>query len=155
MRLMTELKEGDPAPEFDLQDQDGNDVTLEDHKGHKVLVYFYSKADTPGCTKQSCALREVSNKIGDTVILGISPDLPPALKKFDQKYSLGFTLLSDPDHLTADDYDVWRERSMYGKTYMGILRSAFLVDEKGLIEKAWYRVSPDDTPKVLLKALGV
>lgn len=152
---MVKLEEGQPAPEFELNDQDGNDVTLAEQKGHKVLVYFYPKADTPGCTKQSCAFRDVVNKVGDTTIIGISPDQPNALKKFDQKFSLGFTLLSDPDHLTADDYGVWSERSMYGKTYMGINRSAFLIDENGNLEKVWYRISPDDSPKNLLKALGI
>jgi thioredoxin-dependent peroxiredoxin len=152
---MTTLNEGDVAPDFELKDQDGNLCTLTEQKGHKTLIYFYPKADTPGCTKQSCGLRDVARKVGDTAIIGISPDKPSDQKKFDQKYSLGFPLLADTDHLVADDYGVWGERSMYGKTYMGINRSAFLVDENGNLEKVWYRISPDDTPKNLLKALGL
>ncbi len=149
------LKEGVEAPAFTLLDQSGKEVSLSDFAGHKVLVYFYPKADTPGCTKQSCGLRDISSQIGDTEIVGISPDKPEAQAKFDAKYSLGFPLLADTDHFTAEDYGVWGERSMYGKTYMGINRSAFLVDEEGKLEKVWYRVSPDDTPSNLVKALRV
>lgn len=149
------LKEGAEAPEFVLVDQANEDVTLEQFKGRKVLIYFYPKADTPGCIKQSCGLRDVANQIGDTKIIGISPDKPEALAKFDEKYSLGFTLLADPDHFTAEDYGAWGERSMYGRLSMGINRSAFLVNEEGVLEKVWYRISPDDTPTKLLKALGV
>jgi thioredoxin-dependent peroxiredoxin len=152
--VTVQLKEGDDAPDFVLEDQNGNKLSLADQRGHKTLVYFYPKADTPGCTKQSCGLRDIAKKVGDTAILGISPDKPTAQKKFDEKYNLGFPLLADTDHLTADDYGVWGERSMYGKTYMGINRSAFLVDEDGRLEKVWYKISPDDTPKNLLKALG-
>lgn len=150
---MPKLEPGEEAPEFTLEDQDGNKVSLSDQRGHKTLVYFYPKADTPGCTKQSCGLRDVATQVGDTSIIGISPDKPAAQKKFDQKYNLGFPLLSDPDHLTAEDYGAWGERSMYGKKYMGIIRSAFLVDEQGKVEQAWPRISPEDTPKNLLKAL--
>ncbi len=149
------LKEGVEAPAFTLLDQTGEEVSLSDFAGHKVLIYFYPKADTPGCTKQSCGLRDISSQIGDTKIVGISPDKPEAQAKFDAKYSLGFPLLADTDHFTAEDYGVWGERSMYGKTYMGINRSAFLVDEEGKLQKVWYRVSPDDTPRNLVKALGV
>ena len=148
------LKAGDKAPAFALPDQDGTSVKLSALKGRKVLVYFYPKADTPGCTTQACGLRDVLGDIGDTAVLGISPDKTPALKKFDTKYSLGFPLLSDPDHAVAEAFDVWQEKSMYGKKYMGILRSAFLIDEKGKIEQAWYKVSPKDTPTNLLAALG-
>ena len=147
------LKPGDKAPNILLLDQDNTPVKLASFKGHKVLVYFYPRADTPGCTTQACGLRDISKDVDDTVIIGVSPDKPAALKKFDTKYSLGFTLLSDPDHAVADAYDVWQEKSNYGKKYMGILRSAFLVDEKGKIEEAWYKVSPKDTPTNLLKAL--
>ena len=147
------LKPGDKAPNILLLDQDNTPVKLSSFKGHKVLVYFYPRADTPGCTTQACGLRDISNDVDDAVIIGVSPDKPAALKKFDTKYSLGFTLLSDPDHAVAEAYDVWQEKSNYGKKYMGILRSAFLVDEKGKIEEAWYKVSPKDTPTNLLKAL--
>ena len=144
---------GDRAPAFNLSDQQGNKIRLSSFKGRKVLVYFYPKADTPGCTTQACGLRDIAGDIGDTVVLGISPDASPKLAKFDDKYGLGFALLSDPDHATAEAYGAWGEKSMYGKKYMGIVRSAYLVDEKGKIEQAWYKVSPDNTPKNLLKAL--
>jgi thioredoxin-dependent peroxiredoxin len=145
---------GAEAPAFTLLDQDGQEVALSSFSGRKVLVYFYPKADTPGCTTQACGLRDIAGDIGDTVVLGISPDQPAKLKKFDAKYSLGFTLLSDPDHEVAESFGVWGQKSMYGKTYMGIIRSAFLVDEQGTIAEAWPKISPKDTPKNLLKALG-
>jgi peroxiredoxin Q/BCP len=153
MTATTSPAEGAKAPAFTLLDQDGNKVTLSDYKGRKVLVYFYPKADTPGCTTQSCGLRDIAGDIGDTAILGISPDAPAKQKKFDDKYTLGFPLLADEDHAVAEAYGAWGEKSMYGKKYMGIIRSAFLVDEEGNIEQAWPKVSPKDTPKNLLKAL--
>ena len=145
---------GDRAPAFNLADHTDTKVRLSSFKGRKVLVYFYPQADTPGCTTQACELRDISDDIGDTVILGISPDAPAKLAKFRDKHDLGFTLLSDPDHATAEAYGVWAEKSMYGKKYMGIVRSAFLVDEKGTISHAWPKISPKDTPKNLLKALA-
>ena len=145
---------GKKAPAFTLLDQDGQKVKLSEFAGRKVLVYFYPKADTPGCTTQACGLRDIAGDIGDTVILGISPDQPEKLKKFDAKYTLGFPLLSDPEHQVADKYGVWGEKSMYGKKYMGIIRSAFLIDEAGKVAEAWPKISPKDTPKNLLKALG-
>jgi peroxiredoxin Q/BCP len=148
------LKPGDKAPDFALLDQDGNEVSLSGQAGHKVLVYFYPKADTPGCTTQACGLRDILGDIGDTRVLGISPDKPAKQKKFDDKYSLGFPLLADEDHSVAEAYGAWGEKSMYGRTYMGIIRSAFLVDEAGLVADAWPKISPKDTPKNLLKALG-
>ena len=129
-------------------------MNLSSFKGSKVLVFFYPKADTPGCTQQACGLRDVAGQVGDTRILGISPDKPAKQAKFDEKYGLGFPLLADEDHAVAEAYEVWTEKSMYGKKYMGILRSAFLIDEKGRIEQAWYKVSPKDTPVNLLKALA-
>ena len=148
------LKQGDKAPSINLLDQSGEKVKLTDFKGRKVLVYFYPKADTPGCTTQACGLRDVLPDVGDTVVLGISPDKPAKLEKFDTKYSLGFPLLSDEDHTVSEAYGVWAEKSMYGRKYMGIVRSAFLVDEKGKIAEAWYKVSPKDTVTNLLSALG-
>jgi peroxiredoxin Q/BCP len=145
---------GATAPAFNLADQEGEKLRLSSLKGRKVLVYFYPKADTPGCTTQACGLRDVLGDIGDTVVIGISPDEPAKLKKFDDKYSLGFPLLADPDHAVAEKYGVWGEKSMYGRKYMGIIRSAFLVDEKGKIAEAWPKISPKDTPKNLLEALG-
>jgi peroxiredoxin Q/BCP len=144
---------GDRAPAFHLPNQDGEKVRLSSYKGRKVLVYFYPRADTPGCTTQSCALRDIAGDIGDTAIVGISPDTPEKLKKFDEKYGLGFTLLGDADHAVAEAYGVWGEKKNYGKTYMGIIRSAFLIDEKGKISHAWPKISPKDTPTKLLKAL--
>ncbi|HEY4411116.1 MAG TPA: thioredoxin-dependent thiol peroxidase [Acidimicrobiia bacterium] len=147
------LKTGDPAPDFALEDQHGKTVKLPDFRGRKVLVYFFPRADTPGCTTQSCGLRDVADQIGDTAIVGISPDKPAAQKKFDSKYGLGFTLLADEDHAVAEAYGAWGEKSMYGKKYMGIVRSAFLIDEQGKVEQAWPKISPKDTPTNLLKAL--
>jgi peroxiredoxin Q/BCP len=151
---MTILKPGDKAPSFALLDQSGTKVKLSDFKGRKVLVYFYPKADTPGCTTQACGLRDILGDIGGNGVVGISPDAPSKQAKFDQKYGLGFPLLADEDHSVAEAYGVWTEKSMYGRKYMGILRSAFLVDEKGKLEEVWYKISPADTPKNLLAALG-
>jgi peroxiredoxin Q/BCP len=148
------LSAGDKAPAISLADQDGSTVKLAGFKGRKVLVYFYPKADTPGCTTQACGLRDILPDLGDTAVVGISPDKPAAQKKFDTKYSLGFPLLSDVDHEVAEAYGVWKEKSMYGRTYMGIERSAFLIDEKGKVAEAWYKISPKDTPTKLLEALG-
>jgi peroxiredoxin Q/BCP len=135
-------------------DQRGERVRLADFAGRKVLVYFYPKADTPGCTKQSCGLRDIAGEIGDTAIIGISPDKPAKLARFDEKYSLGFTLLSDEDHAVAEAFGVWVEKSMYGKKYMGVQRSSFLIDGTGRVERAWPKISPADTPTELLRALG-
>ena len=148
------LTAGDRAPAFTLKDQSGTPVKLAAFKGRKVLVYFYPKADTQGCTTQSCGLRDIAGEVGDAVILGISPDAPEKLAKFDSKYTLGFPLLSDPDHAVAEAWDTWGEKSLYGRKYMGVIRSAFLVDEKGRIEQAWYKISPKDTPKKFLAALA-
>jgi peroxiredoxin Q/BCP len=144
---------GKPAPGFTLLNQDVEKTSLEDFRGRKVLVYFFPRADTPGCTTQSCGLRDVAGQIGDTAIIGISPDKPAAQKKFDTKYGLGFTLLADEDHAVAEAYGAWGEKSMYGKKYLGIIRSAFLIDEAGNVEEAWPKISPKDTPTSLLKAL--
>lgn len=147
------LSTGDRAPAIALSDQDGSKVRLSSFKGRRVLVYFYPKADTPGCTEQSCLLRDIAGKIGDVAIVGISPDLPAKQKKFADKFDLPFPLLSDPDHSVSEAYGVWKEKSMYGRKYMGIERSAFLVGPTGRIEHAWYKVSPKDTPKNLLAVL--
>src|SRR5439155_9049118 len=114
---------------------------------------FYPKADTPGCTTQACGLRDIAGQVDDTAIIGISPDKPAKQAKFDDKYSLGFPLLADEDHAVAEAYGTWGERSMYGKKYMGIIRSAFLIDGRGKVEQAWYKVSPKDTAANLLQAL--
>ena len=148
------LKVGDKAPAIELLDQNGKVVSLEKMGKKKVLVYFYPKADTPGCTTQSCGLRDIKGDIGRTAIIGISPDKPEKLKKFDDKYELGFTLLSDVEHTVSLAFKVWKKKSMYGREYMGVERSAFLIDANGIIQEAWYKISPKDTPLNLLKALG-
>lgn len=145
--------EGRRAPVFTLRDQNDDPVRLSSFTGRKVLVYFYPKADTPGCTTQACGLRDVRDRIGDTVVIGVSPDQPAKLKKFDDKYGLGFTLVSDADHAVAEKYGVWVLKKNYGKEYMGVQRSAFLIDEAGKIERAWPKISPKDTPTELLTAL--
>ncbi len=151
------LKPGDKAPDFTLLDQEGNSFTLGrslDERKVWHFIYFYPRADTPGCTTQACGLRDVLGDLGDAVVVGISPDKPAKLARFDAKYGLGFTLLADEDHAVAEAYDVWAEKSMYGKKYMGIVRSAFLVDENAHIAEVWYKVSPKDTVANLLAALA-
>jgi thioredoxin-dependent peroxiredoxin len=148
------LTAGRPAPKFTLTNQNDEEQKLAALRGRDVLVYFYPRADTPGCTQQACALRDIAGQVGDTVILGISPDKPAALAKFREKYSLNFDLLSDLDHSVAEAYDVWQEKKNYGKTYMGIVRSAFLIGADGKVRNAWYKISPKDTPTKLLEALG-
>ena len=131
-------------------------MALKDFRGRKVLLYFYPKALTTGCTTQACAVRDAREDLSglDIDVVGISPDGPSLQARFDAKHSLGFPLLSDPDHAVADAYGAWGERSMYGKKYMGIVRSAFLIDERGRIQEAWYKVKPKDTVPNVLEALG-
>ena len=148
------LKTGDKAPALSLRDQNSKKVALKDFANKKILLYFYPKADTPGCTVQSCLLRDIRKDIGKTAIIGVSPDEPAKQLKFDKKFDLGFTLLADTEHKVAKAYKVWKKKSMYGREYMGIERSAFLIDEKGKILHAWYKISPKDTPTNLLEALG-
>lgn len=148
---MTTLEPGAKAPVFTLSDQNGDPVKSSSFKGAPYVVYFYPRANTPGCTTQSCEVRDAApalKKLGAKVV-GVSPDKPSALKKFDEKYGLGFPLLADEDHALAEAYGVWGEKKNYGKTYMGIVRSAFVVDAKGKIAAVFYKVSPKDTvPKV-------
>lgn len=153
---MPTLAAGAKAPAFTLVDQNGNKVRLSDFKGERVVVYFYPKADTPGCTTQSCELRDHRKalaKLG-AAVLGLSPDAPEKQKRFDDKYSLGFPLLADVDHTVAEKYGVWGEKVNYGRKYMGIIRSAFVVDEKGKVAAAFYKVSPKDTVPKVQKALA-
>jgi peroxiredoxin Q/BCP len=149
------LTSGQKAPDFSLSDQDGRTVALSDFRGRKVLLYFYPEADTPGCTTQSCAVRDARQDLKKLKVdvLGLSPDAPEKQKKFDIRYSLGFPLLADLDHKTADAYGVWGDKTNYGKTYKGIVRSSFLVDEKGVILRAWYKVKPEDTVTKAREAL--
>jgi len=144
---VAQLRPGAAAPAFSLIDQDGNTVSLGEFTGKKLLLYFYPKADTPGCTAQACSIRdEMPNLSGSGIAaIGISPDKPEKLKDFKDKYDLNFPLLSDPEHKTADAYGAWGKKSMYGKQYQGIIRSSFLLDEEGRVVQAWYKVSPKDT----------
>ena len=149
------VRAGEQAPDFTLPDQDGNPVRLSDLRGGLVVLYFYPKADTPGCTTQACGIRDHRGDYeqAGAKVLGVSPDTVTAIRNFAEKYTLDFELLADEDHAVAETYGVWGEKSMYGKKFMGIVRSAFLVDAKGRIAEAWYKVSPKDTPKNLLTAL--
>jgi len=153
---MATLKKGDQAPCFSLVDQDGEQVKLSDFKGKKVLLYFYPKANTSGCTKQACSVRDARSELQDLEIaaLGVSPDGADTQKKFDNKYSLAFPLLSDPEHKVAELYGAWGEKKMYGKSFMGIVRSSFLIDEAGKILGAWYKIKPENTVPEAKKALG-
>ncbi|MFZ9628807.1 MAG: peroxiredoxin [Ilumatobacteraceae bacterium] len=161
------LTAGMTAPPIALPDQHGQSFDLASLRGRRVLVFFFPKANTPGCTQQACALRDVlagsagnwgdgvpAAVLGTTAVVGVSPDGPAAQAKFDAKYGLGYPLLCDIDHAVAEAYGVWKEKSLYGKKYMGIERSAFLIGADGVIEHAWYTISPAATPVRLLEALG-
>ncbi len=153
---MATLEPGSDAPPFALVDQHGTTVRLEDLRGRKLLVYFYPEADTPGCTVQSCDLRDHRQDLAglDVQVVGISPDAPGEQLAFDRKYHLGFPLLADEDHAVAEAWGTWVERERGGRRFMGILRSSFLVDEDGRIQAAWYRVTPEDTVPKALAALA-
>jgi peroxiredoxin Q/BCP len=151
------LEAGDPAPPFALLDQHGNEVRLEQFKGRTLLLYFYPAADTPGCTTQSCSIRDALPDLSATGVdaIGISPDTPEDQLKFDQKFGLGFPLLSDLDHAVAAAYGAWGQKTNYGKTYEGIIRSAFLVDPDGRVQATFYKVKPADTvPKAQAALAG-
>ena len=153
---MTTLAPGDAAPSFSLLDQHGSPVRLEDFAGRKLLIYFYPEADSPGCTRQSCSLRDHRQEltgIGADVV-GISPDAPAKQLAFDQKFHLGFPLLADEDHAVADVWGTWGPKTRGGVTVEGIIRSSFLVDEQGNIERAWYGVKPEATVPNALAALS-
>lgn len=148
------LAAGDKVPDFTLTDQNEKTVSLADFRGGKLLLYFYPKAGTPGCTTQACSIRDASPDLEGRGIaaVGISPDPPEAQSRFDEKHGLGFPLLSDPDHEVAENYGVWVQKSMYGS--MGMNRSSFLIDEEGRLIKAWYKVKPADTVPNALGAIG-
>ena len=148
--------EGSPAPDFTLPDQDGNDVSLADLKGLTVVVYFYPRADTPGCTAQACGVRDRSAdyEAAGARVIGVSPDPVPAVKKFADKHSLGFTLLADEDHSIAEAYGTWVEKNMYGKRYMGVQRATFVIGPDGNVARVFPKVSPKTHDDVVLAALG-
>jgi peroxiredoxin Q/BCP len=150
------IEPGQTAPDFELPDQDGNPVRLSDLRGGLVVLYFYPKADTPGCTTQACGIRDHRadyDAMGATV-LGVSPDPVKAVKKFHDKQSLGFTLLADDDHAVAEQYGVWVEKSMYGRTYMGNARATFLIDEEGVVRHVIPKASPKTHDDEVLAVLG-
>jgi thioredoxin-dependent peroxiredoxin len=150
------LAVGDTAPDFELLDQGGQTVRLSAYRGQAVVLYFYPKADTPGCTTQACGIRDRSSEYADAgaVVLGVSPDEPKALKKFADKYDLPFTLLSDDGHKVAEAYGVWAEKSMYGRKYWGNERTTFVIDGDGKIARVFPKVSPKSHDDVVLEALA-
>jgi peroxiredoxin Q/BCP len=147
------VETGTLAPEFTLTSDKGESVSLSDYRGQKVLLYFYPKADTPGCTKQACALRDNFPIIEerDLIVIGISPDEPGALRTFREKYDLPFILLSDPDHEVAEKYGAWGEKKIFGKSVEGIIRSHFAVDEEGRLTERELKVRPLSTADLALK----
>jgi peroxiredoxin Q/BCP len=150
------IESGTEAPEFELPDQDGKPVRLADHRGSWVVLYFYPRADTPGCTKQACGIRDrgADYRDANAVVLGVSPDEPKDLRKFADKFGLAFTLLGDADHSVADAYGTWVEKNRYGKTYWGNSRSTFLIDPEGVVRHVIPSVKPETHDADVLQALG-
>ena len=148
------LKEGSTAPAFTTTDAEGNTVKLKDLRGKKVVLYFYPKDDTPGCTREACSFRDAfaEFKKRGIKILGVSPDKESEHKKFTEKYKLPFTLLADTDRSIAEAYGTWGEKKFMGRTYMGVLRTTFLIDEKGKIKKIFEKVKPDEHAREVLDA---
>ena len=149
------VEEGSPAPEFTLTSDSGEQVKLSDFRGRPVVLYFYPKDDTPGCTVEACGFRDAYSAFEKrgAVVLGVSPDDEASHVKFKEKYSLPFTLLADPAHVAADAYGVWCEKKSYGKTSMGIKRSTFVIAPDGTVAKAMYGVKPEGHPEQVLEAL--
>jgi peroxiredoxin Q/BCP len=147
---------GDPAPDFTLPDQHGTPVSLAGLRGKTVVLYFYPKADTPGCTTQACGVRDhrADYESSDAVVLGVSPDPVKKVAKFDDKYGLGFPLLADEDHAVAEAYGVWVEKSMYGRKYMGNERTTFVIGPDGVIKDVFRSVKPAQHDELVLGALG-
>ena len=150
------LEIGQKAPEFSLPDQNGEIRNLKDYRGQKVILYFYPKDNTPGCTKQACSFGELMPQFREkgAVILGVSKDSVSSHKKFEEKFGLPFTLLSDTELSVIKAYDVWKEKKNYGKVTMGVVRSTYLIDENGVIEKAFGNVKAADNPSDMLESLG-
>lgn len=150
------LSIGTKAPEFTLEDKDGNKVSMSDFKGKKVVIYFYPKDNTPGCTRQACAFRNAYEgfKNNDIVVIGISKDSIKSHQKFAEKHELPFILLSDPDLIAIKSFDVWKEKKMYGKTALGVVRATYIVDESGIIEKVFEKAKPDTNAQDILEYLG-
>ena len=150
------IEQGMGAPDFELPDQDGKPVRLSDFRGQPVVLYFYPKADTPGCTTQACGIRDHLPDYTEAGVrvLGVSPDPVKAVKKFHDKQALNFTLLADEDHAVCDAYGVWAEKAMYGKTYWGALRATFIIDANGTIAHVIPKASPKTHDDEVLKALG-
>lgn len=150
------LEAGDAAPDFTLPDQDGEELSLSSLRGETVVLYFYPRADTPGCTTQACGVRDrdADYEAAGAWVIGVSPDEAGAVKKFADKFDLDFTLLADADHAVAERYGTWVEKSMYGKKYMGVQRATFLIDPKGMIAKVFPKVSPKTHDDVVLEALA-
>jgi peroxiredoxin Q/BCP len=150
------IETGHDAPDFELPDQDGNTVRLSDLRGRRVVLYFYPKADTPGCTTLACGVRDhlPSYEEADAVVLGVSPDPVDRVKKFHDKQGLNFTLLADADHAVCERYGVWVEKTNYGKTYWGAQRATFVVDEDGVVRHVIPKVSPKTHDEQVLKVLG-
>ena len=150
------IKEGQPAPDFELPDQNGDPVRLSSLRGRKVVLYFYPKANTPGCTTQACGVRdhEADYAGAGAVVLGISPDPVKAIRKFYDKQHLNFELLADEDHAVSEEYGVWVEKSMYGKTYWGASRTTFVIDEDGVVRKVIKKVKPETHDEEVLAALN-
>jgi thioredoxin-dependent peroxiredoxin len=150
------LQPGDTAPDFTLPDQDGNPVSLAGLRGRTVVLYFYPKADTPGCTTQACGVRDhrADYEQASAVVLGVSPDPVKKIAKFNDKYGLNFPLLADEDHAVAEAYGVWVEKSMYGRTYMGNERTTFVIGADGVIKDVFQKVKPAEHDKLVLGALS-
>ena len=150
------LKEGNRAPAFSTTDGEGNKVSLKDYRGEKVVLYFYPKDDTPGCTKEACSFRDAFSdfKKSGIKVLGISPDTEASHKKFATKYKLPFTLLTDPEHKIADSYGVYGQKKFMGRSYMGVLRTTFLIDEQGKIKRIFAKVKPDEHAQEVLEAFS-